>query len=95
MKKTKWLYLSASVVLLLIPCISFFYEVYFFPGLIDFASYSAISRALFEGINPFPDHHDVLFCRYQWGQTVPIGQMLLFSLSGTTKKRLKEMIFFI
>ena len=51
--------------------------------LIDFSAYCSVSRALFSGLNPFPDHMDVLM--FSFGKDVPIvypGQMLLFALPG-------------
>ena len=51
--------------------------------LIDFAAYCAVSKALFAGLNPFPDHSELLMLSF--GRDVPIvypGQMLLFALPG-------------
>ena len=67
-------------------------------GLADFAAYSAISRALFEGHNPFPDHFEFLFCRFLWGQTVPIvypGQMLFFILPGYLWGRTVQVVYIV
>ncbi len=83
MKKKNFFYLIASILLFLFPIIRIILvkcrDIY----LIDLAAYSAVSRALFEGNNPFPDHCSALFCSF--GTTVPIvypGQMLLFALPG-------------
>ena len=49
--------------------------------LLDFAAYCSVSRALFSGNNPFPNHMEVLMVSF--GKDVPIvypGQMLLFAL---------------
>ena len=51
--------------------------------LLDLAAYCAVSRALFSGQNPFPDHMEVLM--FSFGRDVPIvfpGQMLVFALPG-------------
>jgi len=82
MKKNRF-YFIASLLLFLLPLIRIFIIKARGLWLIDFAAYSAVSRALFEGSNPFPDNCDALFC--QFGGTVPIvypGHMLLFALPG-------------
>ena len=83
MKKTTLIYLFATILLLLIPLSRIALNLYNhpIPVLVDFTSYCAISRALFEGNNPFPDHQDVLFRNYNSNNIVPIvypGQMLFF-----------------
>ncbi|MBR6058201.1 MAG: DUF2029 domain-containing protein [Victivallales bacterium] len=97
--KKNWLYLLATITLFLTPLIwLFFIAKYHNAGLPDFAAYSAISRALFEGKNPFPDHFDVLFCRYHWGETVPIdypGQMIFFILPGYLWSKSIQIIYLI
>ena len=82
MKREKYFYLCITIPLFLILLFWLIIKWKYIYNL-DFAAYCAISRALFEGKNPFPDHYDVLFCNYHWGETVPIvypGQMLFFTL---------------
>lgn len=85
MKNAKWIYLLVSIALFLIPLIQLVMAKSIYLDLADFAAYSAVSRTIFEGNNPFPDHFDLLFCQYRWGNIVPIvypGQMLFFVLPG-------------
>jgi hypothetical protein len=82
MKKKKWLYLSVATLLIMIPILRIvILRVNGSLNPVDLAAYSAVSRALFEGNNPFPDHTEFLFTYL--GEEVPIvypGQMLLFAL---------------
>lgn len=83
--KKNWFYLLGTVVLFSVAFIKLYREYIKLPGLVDFAAYCAISRAMFEGVNPFPDHFELLFCRYRWGSTVPIvfpGQWPFFAFFG-------------
>lgn len=86
MKKSTWIYLLAAILLFLLPLIrmhSVIRKESNSKWMADFAAYCTISRALVEGKNPFPDHDDLLFCKYDWGRTVPIvypGQMPFFAL---------------
>ncbi len=82
MKRKKWFYFIFSV-LLLLPAfyviVKQYIDSYFYLG--DLGAYCAISRALFEGNIPFPDHFEYLFCYSHGGSVVPIvypGQMFLF-----------------
>ena len=65
--------------------------------LADFGAYCAISRALFEGNNPFPDHFEVLFCKTHEGGIVPIvypGQMLLFVIPSYLWSRNLQIVYY-
>ena len=81
--KKNWFYILSSIPFFLIPILRILIVKWRDIWLIDFAAYSAVSRALFEGNNPFPNHGSVLFCSF--GSSVPIvypGQMILFALPG-------------
>ena len=83
MKKTNWLFLFASLLLLLVPVARILAVKYGNWWQVDLVAYSTVSRALFEGRNPFPNNYEVLFLDF--GKAVPIvypGQMLLFALPG-------------
>ena len=87
MKKSSWFYLFASVLLIAAPLAKSVLDICRYELMLpDFTAYCAVSRALFEGKNPFPDHYEVLFETISsWGCTVPIvypGQMLFFALPG-------------
>lgn len=95
-------YCFASASIILVPVISLFLRVKNICKeslLCDLFAYSAISRALFEGKNPFPDHFDVLFYDgVHWlGGTVPIvypGQMLFFVIPGYLWGEMIQMLYF-
>ena len=81
--KKKRLYFLATLLLLFLPIIRVLFVKCQDIFLVDLAAYSAVSRALFEGNNPFPNHMENLFCSF--GRSVPIvfpGQMLFFALPG-------------
>lgn len=81
MQKKNRYYFLYSITLFLASFILIARPFYQNSYLSDFAAYCAISKALFEGNNPFPDHFEFLFCRTHGGEIVPIvypGQMLLF-----------------
>ena len=87
MKKTSWFYLFAAILLIAAPLAKSVLDICRYELLLpDFTAYCAVSRALLEGHNPFPDHYEVLFETISsWGSTVPIiypGQMLFFALPG-------------
>ena len=67
------------------------------PFLTDLCAYSAISRALFEGNNPFPNHFDLLFYQDEsWGAIIPIvypGQMLFFVIPGYLWGRVIQFVY--
>lgn len=82
-KVQKALCFLASVILLLIPLARIVSAKWHNLYLMDLAAYCAVARALFSGMNPFPDHMEVLM--FSFGNDVPIvypGQMLLFALPG-------------
>lgn len=79
----KVLLAAASVLLLVLPIIRIICISRGHVYLMDFGAYCAVSKALFSGCNPFPDHTEVLMLPF--GKDVPIvypGQMLLFALPG-------------
>lgn len=84
-KITNLAFLFGSIALFFVTFFRLYREYLRLPGLVDFAAYCAISRAMFEGINPFPDHFELLFCQYKWGASVPIvfpGQWPFFAFFG-------------
>lgn len=89
MNKSKiinWFYLASAIALFLFSfrrsiSVLFVKDIW----LADFAAYSSVSRAIFEGHNPFPYHFEFLFPDCDFGRVVPIvypGQMLFFFLPG-------------
>ena len=87
MIKSSWFYFFAAVLLIAAPLAKSVLDICRYELMLpDFTAYCAVSRALFEGKNPFPDHYEVLFETISsWGGTVPIvypGQMLFFALPG-------------
>lgn len=78
------IYSVLSVILFLLPVARTIYvESKNGLYLIDLAAYCDVSRALFKGCNPFPDHLETLVIMGQ--NDVPIvypGQMALFALPG-------------
>ena len=87
MKKSSWFYLFAAILLIAAPLAKSVLDICRYELMLpDFTAYCAVSRALLEGHNPFPDHYELLFETISsWGSTVPIvypGQMLFFALPG-------------
>ena len=100
MKKTGWIYLVAAVLLLLMPLAKIVHDICHYDLMLpDFTAYCAVSRALFEGKNPFPDHYEVLFETIEsWGSTVPIvypGQILFFALPGFLWGAWLKIVYFL
>lgn len=99
MKKANSIWILLSAILFLLPVCyvarNFIHSRFFLD---DFCAYSVISRALFEGKNPFPDHFEVLFYwEKSWGTTVPIvfpGQMLIFAVFGYLWGSLIQIVYF-
>ena len=82
-KMRKAFFALSSVVVLLMPIARVVSAKLHNLFLLDLAAYCAVSRALFSGQNPFPDHMEVLM--FSFGRDVPIvfpGQMLVFALPG-------------
>lgn len=74
----------AALALLVIPLLRIANAKWGNWYLMDFGAYCAVSKALFSGLNPFPDHMEVLMLPF--GKHVPIvypGQMLLFALPAS------------
>lgn len=75
-----------TVLLFLVPIVRIIITICKDIWLVDFAGYCAVSKALFEGKNPFPNHLDSLFYFHSTLQgLVPItypGQMLFFTIPG-------------
>ena len=76
-------YFMASLILVSVAIGRIVYVKWGNLYLLDLSCYCAISKALWQGLNPFPDHMEVLM--FSYGEHVPIvypGQMLLFALPG-------------
>ncbi len=82
-KMRRTLFALSSLFVLILPLVRIAGAKLHDLHLLDFAAYCAVSRALFSGQNPFPDHMEVLM--FSFGRDVPIvfpGQMLVFALPG-------------
>lgn len=98
MKKKNVLYSLLSAVFILLPVVYLTVKFSRTFYLDDLGAYCAISRALFEGHNPFPDHFELLFCKTHGGEVVPIvypGQMLFFVIPAFLWGNTIQIIFFI
>lgn len=100
MKKTGLIYLGATIPLLLIPLVKIVLDICRYELMLpDFTAYCVVSRAIWEGRNPFPDHYEVLFETLQsWGNTVPIvypGQWPFFVLPGFLWGSAVKIVYFV
>ncbi|MBR4190131.1 MAG: hypothetical protein IKQ55_09255 [Kiritimatiellae bacterium] len=87
--KNRFLYWCIAIPLFLVPLLRILMLIHQGMWLVDLAGYSAISKTLFQGINPFPDNVDALnqdgIFHFAAKGLVPItypGQMPFFSLPG-------------